>query len=93
MLILTQMQNKLVNMDLVESIEIGYETGTTYTVKAVMERCFNDPENDALTDELRCVIKLGEYETSTDAEEVLRNIYYAYGSKCRTYVMPKEMTV
>lgn len=88
MLILNQLGNKVVNVEIVESIEVGYELGNAYSVKAVMERDWNEPDNgDAVP---KSIIRLGEYSTSVKAEEVIKWIYTAYMSESRGFKMPKD---
>lgn len=87
MLILNQLGNKLVNLDNLESIEIDYHTGNTYSVvKAVAESPW-----DSDTFNKKSTIKLGEYPTSLQSEAVIESIFAAYDAGCKTYRMPKEM--
>lgn len=86
MLILNQLGNKVVNVDAVESIEVAYNTGSSYTVvKAVVEHPW---DNDEFTK--KATIALGEYSTSVKAEEVIKWIYTAYMSESRGFKMPKD---
>lgn len=90
MLILTQLGNKVVNVNALESIEVDFHTGTSYTVvKGVMERDWNH-EDGTLKDVPESVIVLGEYSTSVKAEEVIKWIYTAYMSESRGFKMPKD---
>lgn len=89
MLILNQWGNKLVNMDMVESIEFDYATGNTYTLKAVMKRGWNDPSPKLSDYEYaRTTIKLGEYEYANEAKNALHQIYFAANNDCKTFCMP-----
>ncbi|MBQ1314890.1 MAG: hypothetical protein IIY57_01745 [Erysipelotrichaceae bacterium] len=87
MLILNQLRNKVVNVDAVESIEVDYNTGNSYTiVKAVVEHPWDNEEFPTK----KITIALGEYSTSVKAEEVIKWIYTANLAESRGFKMPKD---
>ena len=91
MLILTQNEHAIVNLDLCESIEIDYSVGNAYGIKAVMERSWNEAGDFALLPpEQKSVVRLGIYKSSLTAEAVMQSVFYAYERDCKTYKMPPE---
>lgn len=85
MLILNQRKDKVVNLDTVNSIEVGYEIGNPYSVKAVTEHPW---DNDVSC--MPSTIKLGEYKSSLVAEYVIKSIYDAYANESRCFMMPED---
>lgn len=81
MLILNQRKDRVVNLDQVESIIVGYHIGKPYSVKAIFDANLNNEVYE----------KLGEYESSLTAESVIQSIYMAYANEARCFSMPEDM--
>lgn len=84
MLILNQRKDKVFNLDMVESIEVGYEIGKPYSVRAVFERQWDCEPRQWASE------KLGEYKSSLVAEYVIKSIYDAYAQESRCFMMPED---
>lgn len=80
MLILNQRKDRVVNLDTVESIAVGYNIGKPYSVKAIFDGNFNNEVYETL----------GEYKSSLVAEYVIKSIYDAYAQESRCFMMPED---
>lgn len=76
MLICSQNEEKLINMDILQTVEITYDRrNDRYSISCEY------PDYAVL---------MGEYRTSSMAKRVLRDIYRSYNDGYRVFFMPQD---